>query len=392
LEPKIKVASTIEGRITDEALAELKSRIGKKLRSEVGNELACKETITRFARGVGDINPLWNDEEYARKTVYRCLVASPSWLYSVVGAGAQQGLRGVHGFHSGDDWEFYRPVLLNDRIKCEETFTGFDEKPSQFAKKMVIEYRERIYYNQRDEIVAKAKGWIIRTERGSAREQGKYSKVQMPHPWTGDELKKIEQEVLGEEIRGSRVRYWEDVEIGEEIPACIKGPLGVTDVVTFMGGAGGLYLKAHKAALLDYAKHPAWAFRDPDTFALEPMPAVHYNTSAARAVGLPYPYAPGVQMNSWVINLITNWMGDEGWLKKCYCEYRRFVFLSDVIWLRGKITNKYVDDNNEYCVEMDTTGFNQRGENTMPGKSTVILPSRKAGTLPVGRRIKLNKD
>lgn len=390
MDEKIKVANTTEGRITAEALAELRSRVGKKLRSEVGNELACKETITRFARGVGDINPLWNDEEYARKTSYGCLVAPPSWLYSVVGAGAQQGLRGVHGFHSGDDWEFYKPVLLNDRIRCEEIFTGVEEKTSTFAKNIVIERRERTYHNQRDEMVAKAKGWIIRAERSSAREQGKYLKIQMPHPWTNDELKRIEKEVLEEHIRGSQIRYWEDVQIGEEIPSCVKGPLGVTDVITFMGGAGGLYLKAHRAALVGYAKHPAWAFRDPNTFALEPMPAVHYNMSAARAAGLPYPYAVGVQMNSWVINLITNWTGDEGWLKRCYCEYRGFVFLSDVIWLRGKITQKYVDENNEYCVDLDTSGFNQREENTMPGKSTIILPSREAGTLPVARRLKGN--
>jgi len=46
----------------------------------------------------------------------------------------------------------------------------------------------------------------------------------------------------------------------------------VTDEIAFMAGNGGIYLKAHRAALLDYAKHPAWAFRDPDTFAYEPMP------------------------------------------------------------------------------------------------------------------------
>jgi hypothetical protein len=240
--------------------------------------------------------------------------------------------------------------------------------------------------------VAKAKGWIVRVERGSAREQGKYSKLQMPHPWTDEELKKIEKEALDEETRGSRVRYWEDVQVGEDIPACIKGPLGMTDVITFMGGNGGLYLKAHKAALMDYARRPAWAFRDPDTFALEPMPAIHYNASAARAVGLPYPYAPGVQMNAWVINLVTNWMGDEGWLTRCYCEYRAFVYLSDVTWLRGKITRKYVDENNEYCVDMDTSGVNQRGENSLPGKSTVILPSREAGTSPVARRMGGNRS
>lgn len=381
-------ACIMEGRITDEALAEFKSRVGKKLRiSELGNELACKETITRFARGVGDVNPLWNDAEYASKTSYGCLVAPPSWLYSVVGAGAQQGLKGVHGFHSGDDWTFCKPVLINDRIRCEEIFSGVEEKTSSFAKRMIIEYRDRCYYNQNDELVAKAKGWIMRVERGVAKEKGKYLNIQMPHPWKEEELKKIEQEVLSEPIRGNQVRYWEDVQIDEDLPMCIKGPLGMTDEIAFVAGNGGLYLRAHKAALVEYAKHPAWAFRDPNTFSLDPMSAVHYNKEVARATGLPYPYAVGVQMNSWGINLLTNWMGDEGWLEKCYCEYRNFVYFSDVVWLKGKVTKKYIDENDEYCVDIETSALNQRGENVMPGKATVILPSREHKSFPVSKRI-----
>ncbi|MEJ2738862.1 MAG: MaoC family dehydratase N-terminal domain-containing protein [Dehalococcoidia bacterium] len=385
-------AHVAEGKITDEALAKFKSRIGKTIRiREQGNELVCNETIIRFARGVGDVNPLWNDPEYAGTTRYKCLVAPPSWLYSVVGAGSQQGLKGVHGFHSGDDWEFYRPILLNDRIKCEEIFTGVDDKKSSFARRMIIEHRDRMYTNQHSELVAKAKGWIIRIERGEAKEKGKYSKIQVPHPWTDEELKKIEQEVLNEEIRGDQVRYWEDVNVGDVLPQCIKGPLGMTDEIAFIAGNGGLYLRAHRAALEEYARHPAWAFRDPNTFSLDPMSAVHYNRAVSLATGLPYPYAIGVQMQSWDINLLTNWMGDEGWLKKCYCEYRKFVYFSDVVWLKGEVTGKYVDENNEYCVDIETSGFNQRGENVMPGRSTVILPSREYNTYPIQVRLEKAK-
>jgi hypothetical protein len=95
-------------------------------------------------------------------------------------------------------------------------------------------------------------------------------------------------------------------------------------------------------------------------------------------------------MNYLKINLLTNWIGDDGWLKKCYCEYRHFVYLSDVVSLYGKVVNKYVDENSEYCVDIETGGLNQRGENVMPGKSTVILPSREANTWPVAKRLASN--
>ena len=109
--------------------------------------------------------------------------------------------------------------------------------------------------------------------------------------------------------------------------------------------------------------------------------------AAANAAGLPYPYDAGIQRQSWLLQLFTDWMGDEGWLKTNYAEYRKFVYWSDVVWIRGKVTKQYVDDNGEYCVDIETSGMNQRGENTMPGRGTVILPSREAGTWPVAKRL-----
>lgn len=147
-------------------------------------------------------------------------------------------------------------------------------------------------------------------------------------------------------------------------------------------------LKANKAALKIYQRHPAWGFSDPDTYAMESIAAVHWNREAARSAGLPAPYDLGAQRQSWVIQLLINWMEDQGWLKRCYCEYRAFVFLSDVVWLRGKVTGKSVDENGEFCIEIETSGFNQRGENTIPGKGAVIPPSRDRGTDPVEKRLK----
>jgi acyl dehydratase len=120
---------------------------------------------------------------------------------------------------------------------------------------------------------------------------------------------------------------------------------------------------------------------------------VHYNRQAAKAAGLPYPYNAGVQTQSWLINLFTNWMGDEGWLKRNYAEYRRFVYFSDAVWMKGKIVKKYIDENGEHCVDIETHGINQRGEDVAPGNSTVLLPSRqmKEKDWPVARRLKSGK-
>ena len=387
-----KEAKMAEAVLTEEMLADMRSKIGLKLRTEgsTHNELATRLAILKFAEGIGDPNPLWSQEEYAKNTRYGSIIAPPSFVWATL-AQVQFGFTGLAGFHSGCDIEFYRPIYLNDKITAEQLYTGFDgPKASEFADEMVIVYNETKYHNQRGELVAKYLWWVIRIARAKARQKGKYHSITLPHPWEEDELKKIEEEVMSEETRGSTPRYWEDVEVGEELKPVVKGPLGLTDMIAYFIGGGTPIprLNAHGVALRRYRKHPAWAFRDPITHALEPIFAVHYNKEAARAMGLPIQYDVGLQRHCWGIQLITSWMGDDGWLKRSYAEYRKFVYFSDVVWVRGKVTKKYVDEDGDYCVEIERHAINQRGEDVMPGHATVALPSRDNRVSPLDSRLR----
>ena len=388
-EKKAEAAEMGDATVTQEMLDHLQSLVGTKLRiNSIFNQYASKEAIRNFVNGIGDINPLYRNEEYAGKTSYGSITAPPNWVYSIFPTWVSLGLAGVHGFHSGSDCEFLKPIMYGDTITPECIFTGFDEKPSSFAGTMWILYYDSKFYNQRQEVVAKVKSWSIRVERKAARKTGKYSGIQLPHPWKEAELAKVEADVLAEKPRGAVVRYWEDVQEGDKLEPVTKGPFGLTDMVAYCVGASPIQILAHRSALDLYQKHPAWGFRDVTTMAKEPIYAVHYNKQAANATGLPFPYDIGTQRQCWLIHLLTNWMGDEGWLKRNFAEYRRFVYFSDVARFEGTVTKKYVDDNGEYCVDIETTAFNQRGENTAPGQSTVILPSKEKGTWPVKDRVK----
>jgi len=379
-----------DGKITEDGLAKLRDLIGTKLRiPNIFNQYVSKEAIRNYVNGIGDVNPLYRDEEYAAKTRYGRLIAPPNWLYSVFPTYVPVGLPGVHAFHSGNDWEFYKPIFYGDTINPECIYRGYEEKKSKFAGSIVLSYMDAMHYNQKGELVAKAREWSVRAERGASRKTGKYHSLQLPHPWAEEELKKIEDESLAEEVRGADVKYWEDTEVGEELKPVVKGPFGLTDMVSYCVGAQPVRLAAHGAQLRYYREHPAFAFRDPETCALEPIYAVHYNKAAANAAGLPYQYNAGVQTQSWLIGLMTNWMGDEGWLKRNYAEYRRFIYFSDVVWFKGKVVKKYIDENGEYCVDIETHGINQREEDVAPGSSTVILPSRETSQdqWPVARRL-----
>jgi len=384
----VEVVQMAEATIADETLRNWEDRIGLYLRvGNIFNSTVSYEAIRNYVNGIGDNNPLYRDENYAINTRYGKLIAPPNWLYSVFPTWVLQGLPGIQAFHSGNDWVFYRPIFLGDKITPKSKFMGFDVKTSKFSGKMVFEYQRAEFCNQREEVVAKTDLWVVRSERQTARKMGKYSSLQLPHPWTEKELEKIDNEVLDEEIRGANPRYWENVEVGEELHPLVKGPFGLIDMVAYTMGANPVGVAASATQLREYKKHPAWGFRDPETHAWMPIFGVHFSKVAANTVGIPYPYDGGAQRHSYLIQFLCSWMGDNGWLKRNYAEYRRFVYFSDVLWFRGKVVKKYIDEEGEYCVDIETHTFNQREEDTMPGYSVVALPSKNARTSPVERRI-----
>ena len=72
-----------EGLITPEAMAAARALIGLKLRPEQYLRDASVDTITNFSSGIGDLNPLFRDQEYARWTRFGGLVAHPCfpWVH-----------------------------------------------------------------------------------------------------------------------------------------------------------------------------------------------------------------------------------------------------------------------------------------------------------------------
>ena len=377
-----------EGTISDEALRAWEDRIGMELRiSNLFNRVATCEAIRNYVNGIGDDNPLYRDQTYAIGTRYGRLAAPPGWLYSVFPTWVAQGLPGVHIFVAGNDWRFYKPVFMGETISPVCRFMGFEVKPSRFAQKTVFEYQQSNFYNERRELVARTNALLMRAERAKARERGKYGHVELPHPFSDKDLESIDEQVLSEEVRGSEPRFWEDVEVGEELPAVVKGPLGLTDMIAYFIGALPVQMAAHSTQLRYYRRHAAMGFRDPETKAWESVHSVHYSKTAAKAAGLPYPFDEGAQRQGWLMSAICNWMGDEAWLKKNSAVYKRFVFISDVVSIRGKVSSKYIDDDGESCVDIQSVARNQRGENTMDGASTVVLPSRGTGNWPLKGRV-----
>src|SRR5688572_29050666 len=94
-----------EGRITEESVAAAREMIGTYLRPEGPfiQDLSL-DTIRNYCNGIGDLNPLFRDTEYARRSRHASIVAHPTipMIYGYIGR-TRWGFPGVHGFFAGND-------------------------------------------------------------------------------------------------------------------------------------------------------------------------------------------------------------------------------------------------------------------------------------------------
>ena len=148
---------------------------------------------------------------------------------------------------------------MDDQISVQEQFTGLEEKKSEFAGTIMIQSSVTHYYNQRGEAIAKTRGWQIRAERSAAKERQKYSFE--PYKYSRAEIEAIEEAVLGEEIRGDNPRWWEDVQVGDDLKPVVKGPMSHGDITAFVAGCiGGI---SHGIQLREMLRHPSWGSPTP---------------------------------------------------------------------------------------------------------------------------------
>jgi hypothetical protein len=72
---------------------------------------------------------------------------------------------------------------------------------------------------------------------------------------------------------------------------------------------------------------------------------------------------------------MTNWLGDDGWLRLLDVQVRLFNLVGDTTWLRGTVIDKVVQAGS-HLVVCDLWAENQRGDVTAQGKAEAILPCR----------------
>lgn len=132
---------------------EMRDAIG--VESEPASYDVERGAITKFAQAIGDANPIFNDEEAARKTRHGGLIAPPTFLRSMSAGPAKVQVKSPYpaALDGGSEWEYFEPVRPGDRITVTIRIADMFERPGRLGN-MLFTVRETRYVNQFGKVAA----------------------------------------------------------------------------------------------------------------------------------------------------------------------------------------------------------------------------------------------
>jgi len=119
-----------------------------------------KGAIKKFARAIDDPNPLWQDEEYAKRTKWGGIIAPPTFIAYCKTELPQLNLPLKRLLHGEDEIEYYLPIRPGDVISSVCKIVDIYEKKGKSGP-MIFTVLETTHTNQAGQLVARNRISII---------------------------------------------------------------------------------------------------------------------------------------------------------------------------------------------------------------------------------------
>lgn len=152
---------------------ELKRWIGREFRYTAPEEIG-RASIRYFALAIGDGNPLYVDEEYARAAGYPSVIAPPTFVCETnqyahrapdedgyIGHAWKLPISGCRMIRGGHEYEFFRPTLPADRLSVTWRLDDISERRSSRGGSMLVVIASATYTNQNGEMLARNRETLI---------------------------------------------------------------------------------------------------------------------------------------------------------------------------------------------------------------------------------------
>jgi len=391
-----------QNRLIDEYMARRNKEIGEITVPHVGewppslenwygsqkNEYIDTDLIRHYAESMGDRNPLWLDADYARKSGWGGIIAPPQITDSIVDSGCGRmepeqwaKFNSFIMYPAEANHEWFIPMRPGDKIRMVQKFMGITEVPTHFPKpcrELRLNIR-KFLINQREETVATVDHvWAFIINRPSDSKSPYKGFARGRRRLTDAERDAIQKGYDEEKRRGNKTLYWEDVKVGEESEPLIVGPISSYDTVaTYTAVAGHAVGFACQWDRIRLNTDYAWL--DPETNSWKCGGECHIHdghghTENYSKNGIAFAFKCtlyGIRAHA-----VTNWMGDDAFLRKMEHHVQDIVFLGEVVKTTVKVIKKY-KEGNEHLVDVDVITTNPQGDLLFNGKATIKLFSKE---------------
>jgi hypothetical protein len=355
--------------------------------------------IRRWAQAMRHPNPLYYDAEWAAESRFGQIVAPQSFtIVTNTGQGFRPANIGTipesHQLFGGDDWWFYGPrVAAGDTMTTVQMMHGYRVTDTKFAGPTVFQRGDNHYTNQRGEPVALQRSTSIRYMAAAARDNASLAdQGQEETDWTDEQLAGIfkEREAYVASLRslGHDPRSWESVSEGDELVAKVIGPHSHVSFATewrayTMNLWGGVIestplmemtSSGNTAEMTAFVENVSWdpEFGDGAYFGAA---RGHLFDKYAQWIGMPRAYGYGATMGAWIIDFLSSWVGEWGFVTHTASQYRGPALTGDVTYLRGSVTGKSESTTpGQGKVAIDYVMTSHRGEVMAKGSGEVLLP------------------
>jgi acyl dehydratase len=350
--------------------------------------VATEESIRRVGLGVDPWNPLWHDEAYAANTRWGAIPAYPTFqgFFGATGimelrASAECGQQ--YMIWMGEDYEFYKPILPGDAFRI---WIGrpeiFDVTPPGDGPRVYgLVEGDLDYFNQHSELVGRLKNYVQRTFRSDpppVHPMPEYS-------YTEDEIRYVGRLMKEEEITGRAVRYWDDVQVGDELRPVVTGPtnMGTNSLTSAITpDLGDFFMHARQFYLMSLGEKLGpefvWDAAKGRYLVRGGLMSRHWSDLAAQAEGEPCAWLFGIVSRFSLLRVVTNWMGDDGFVRRFKWRHMTRTRVGDTIVARARVVGKHVEDG-QHLVDLHVWLRNLRGNVSEAAVVTVALPARAGG-------------
>jgi acyl dehydratase len=335
---------------------EVKELIGHETPPERNRFPISDEMAYDVADAIENPNPLYVDPDHAQQSRFGGLLCPPLATWKDIappigyfGAGQDWHFEvplpfDSYGLNGGSDWQFLRPAYVGDWITRQFRILDIYEKQGRSGP-LVFIVRQETQTNQLGQVINRAKRVSIHRalpSRGQSHQAAKVADQLTTVPVSPPDPETIIPKL---QAGPQEQRYYEDVEVGVELPPVVKGPMTTTHLIRW-AAANGNYARIH------------WDL---------PFAQLHQ--------GLPNVVVNGSLKNQYLGQLLLNFAGEEGWFKRFYVEHRGMDFPGDVLTAFGAVTGKREVGGYGH-LDCHVGLRNSRGQQTASGHATVVLPKR----------------